>query len=134
MPRYDFDVIRCVNSDNLLFAEKESDSACTFYQVTNLKLLNEFSGKPNDLICAYKNKSKVNGVNVFAELNSSYSMVSFTIDLTCENSNDVEKYKSKYQDKSNNRWKYLACEDIFIQESAIDIAENVLKQEPHYYD
>jgi len=131
---FNFDVMKCINPDNLLFAEQISDDAWEFSQITNLKILDEFEGNPDELITAYKSKLEVNGIDVFNELNKTFSTVSFVVDLTIENLSTVDGYKAKLLKNYPKNWKYMACEDIFIQDSVNSIAENVLKQEPHYYD
>ena len=131
---YDFEVMKCVNPDNLTFAERLSDNAWTFYQITSLSLLKLFEGTPEQLIEAYNSNSTVNDVEVFAELNKSHSVVSFTVDLRRENADTIDTYKNRFADTVPDDWKYLACEDIFIQESSDSIAENILKQDKHYYE
>lgn len=126
---YDFSVMTCVDPDNLVFAQRVSDEAWTFYQVTNLDLLESFEGQPERLIYAY------NGLkDTRAELNKSYSMVSFTVDLARENRVDGRTQKERYEEMYHDDWKYICCEEIFRENAVESIIENVLKQDPHYYE
>lgn len=133
-PRYRFDTMECVDPDNLRFAERMSEDSWTFYQITNLSLLNLYEGRPKELIDDYRQNSKVNDITVVDELNKSHSMVSYTIDLSLENQKVQNRYREKFSNEYPNDWKFLSCEDIFLQESSEEIAHNVLRQNPHYYE
>lgn len=134
IPRYRFDTMECVDPDNLRFAERMSEDSWTFYQITNLSLLNLYEGRPKELIDDYRQNSKVNDITVVGELNKSHSMVSYTIDLSLENQKVQNRYREKFSNEYPNDWKFLSCEDIFLQESLEEIARNVLRQNPHYYE
>lgn len=130
---YDFSAMKCVDPDNLVFAEKESEDAWTFYQITNLKILERFQSDPEKLIAAYNQPTEI-GNSVSDELNKHYSVVSFTVDLSRENEDVRVNYKKELAGIYPDDWGFLSCEDIFQQEATESIIKNVLKQDPHYYE
>jgi len=126
---YDFKVMKCIDPDNLVFAEQVSDDIWTFCQITNLSLLRIYNGCPEKFTHdVYVNE------RVSEELRHSYSITSFSVDLSNESEKYVERLKNKFYKNNHKDWKFLSCEHIFHEDAAEDIINNILIQNPHYYD
>lgn len=126
--------MECVDLDNLRFAVRESEDFWTFCQITSLPLLNLYDGKPEELINAYRQNAKANNILVADELNKSHSIISYTIDLSLDYEEVRHRYRNKFSKEYPHDWRFISCEDIFLQESSEEIARNVLRQNPHYYE
>lgn len=122
------DIIKCVDPDSLRFAQKESDGVWQFCQITNILINSIFEGNPEGLIAAYKHNKIVNGVDVFVELNKSYSMISSTVNLVDEDKSTLEEYKKEFGSASKEDLEYLCCEHIFLEDSEESFAENLFEQ------
>lgn len=120
--------MKCVDPDSLRFAQKESDGVWQFCQITNILINSIFEGNPEGLIAAYKHNKIVNGVDVFVELNKSYSMISSTVNLVDEDKSTLEEYKKEFGSASKEDLEYLCCEHIFLEDSEESFAENLFEQ------
>ena len=117
-----------VDPGSLRFAQKESDGVWEFCQITNILINSIFEGNPEGLIAAYKHNKIVNGVDVFVELNKSYSMISSTVNLVDEDKSTLEEYKKEFGSASKEDLEYLCCEHIFLEDSEESFAENLFEQ------
>lgn len=110
---YDFEKMKCVDPDSLRFAQKESDGVWQFCQITNILINSIFEGNPEGLIAAYKHNKIVNGVDVFVELNKSYSMISSTVNLVDEDKSTLEEYKRNSEVHQKKTWNIYVVSIFF---------------------
>ena len=125
---YDFEKMKCVDLDSRRIIKKKTDGVWQFCQITNTLINSIFEGNPEGLIAAYKHNKIVNGVDVFVELNKSYSMISSTVNLVDEDKSTLEEYKKEFGSASKEDLEYLCCEHIFLEDSEESFAENLFEQ------